>query len=258
MLFAEKTVSSDVAFGTTVQNRPTFPTDIAHDCFGNHQTPLRGVPQLGPGSYNNEDKSTFRYVLDHQPMSRRGYTFNARTEERKTFEPKTDVPSPDAYQMDLTHLPDKKRSFKPFNAASQRFHTRCKSAGAPGPGSYECDVKQNRQVHMLHNFGGRTKLVPLVKTKCMSLNTDKCLICLQTPVGDYYQYRKEILCATCYNFNWQWQEKFKRTYLQAFQKVRDCSYVHEHAGTSAKIQLVDDKVTKKLQRKEAYLSLYWP
>ncbi|CAF4390116.1 unnamed protein product, partial [Rotaria magnacalcarata] len=55
---------------------------------------------------------------------------------------------------------------------------------------------------MLHNFGGRTKLVPLVKTKCMPLNTDKCLICLQTPVGDYYQYRKEILCATCYNFNW--------------------------------------------------------
>ncbi|CAF4184196.1 unnamed protein product, partial [Rotaria magnacalcarata] len=34
--------------------------------------------------------------------------------------------------------------------------------------------------------------------------------------------------------------------------------VHEHAGTSAKIQLVGDKVTKKLQRKEAYLSLYWP
>ncbi|CAF5178913.1 unnamed protein product, partial [Rotaria magnacalcarata] len=234
----EKTVSSDVAFGTTAQDRPTFPTDIAHDCFGNHQTPLRGVPQLGPGSYNNEDKSTFRYVLDHQPMSRRGYTFNARTEQRKTFEPKIDVPSPDAYQMDLTHLPDKKRSFKPFDAASQRFHTRCKSAGAPGPGSYECDVKQNRQVHMLHNFGGRTKLVPLVKTKCMPLNTDKCLICLQTPVGDYYQYRKEILCATCYNFNWQWQEKFKRTYLQAFQKVRDCSYVHEHAGTSAKIQVI--------------------
>jgi hypothetical protein len=27
-------------------------------------------------------------------------------------------------------------------------------------------------------------------------------------------------------------------YLQAFQKVRDCSYIHEHAGTSAKIQVI--------------------
>lgn len=42
----------------------------------------------GPGSYNNEEKTTFRYVLDHQPMSRRGYTLNARTEQRKTFQPK--------------------------------------------------------------------------------------------------------------------------------------------------------------------------
>jgi hypothetical protein len=27
------------------------------------------------------------------------------------------------------------------------------------------------------------------------------------------------------------------SYLQAFQKVRDCSSIHEHAGTSAKIQV---------------------
>jgi len=85
----------------------------------------------------------------------------------------------------------------------------------------------------------------------------KCTICLQKPIGDYYQYRNEILCSSCFNFNWQWQEKFKRTfvvhlswissisisvcfffrYLQAFQKVRDCSYIHNHAGTSAKIQV---------------------
>ena len=26
-------------------------------------------------------------------------------------------------------------------------------------------------------------------------------------------------------------------YLQAFQKVRDCSHVHDHLGTSAKIQV---------------------
>jgi hypothetical protein len=47
LLFSgEENIQSNVAFGTTVLTRPTFPTDIAHDCFGNNQTPLRGVPNL--------------------------------------------------------------------------------------------------------------------------------------------------------------------------------------------------------------------
>ena len=42
----------------------------------------------GPASYDNEEKTRFSYVLDHQPMSRRGYSFNARTEKRRVFVPK--------------------------------------------------------------------------------------------------------------------------------------------------------------------------
>jgi hypothetical protein len=34
--------------------------------------------------------------------------------------------------MDLTRCPDKRRAFKPFNEASERFQTRSKSASAPG------------------------------------------------------------------------------------------------------------------------------
>lgn len=34
--------------------------------------------------------------------------------------------------MDLTRLPDKRRAFKPFEAACPRFPMRSKSAGAPG------------------------------------------------------------------------------------------------------------------------------
>ena len=47
LLFSgENTALQTVVFGTTATNRPTFPNDIAHDCFGNNQTPLRGVPNL--------------------------------------------------------------------------------------------------------------------------------------------------------------------------------------------------------------------
>jgi hypothetical protein len=42
----EEHTPSNVAFGTTALNRPTFPNDIPHDCFGNTQTPFRGVPNL--------------------------------------------------------------------------------------------------------------------------------------------------------------------------------------------------------------------
>jgi hypothetical protein len=38
--------------------------------------------------------------------------------------------------MDLTHLPPKKRAFKPFNGASERFQRRAKSADAPGYNIY--------------------------------------------------------------------------------------------------------------------------
>ncbi len=52
----------------------------------------------------------------------------------------------------------------------------------------------------------------------------KCVICLQTPVGDYYQYQNEILCSNCFNFNWQWQEKFKRTYESKFGHTWNYSF----------------------------------
>jgi hypothetical protein len=41
----EPTISK-IAFGTTFLNRPVFPQDIAHDYFGNTETPLRGVSNM--------------------------------------------------------------------------------------------------------------------------------------------------------------------------------------------------------------------
>jgi hypothetical protein len=38
--------------------------------------------------------------------------------------------------MDLTRVPTAKRSFKPFNEASERFKARAKSADAPGYNIY--------------------------------------------------------------------------------------------------------------------------
>jgi hypothetical protein len=77
---------------------------------------------------------------------------------------------------------------------------------------------------------------------------------------------------------------YKNRYLSSFQKARDCSFIHEHEGTTASIQVIkirffylfqmgfiilllsynynvlqkmNEKELRKLRQKEAYLSLYW-
>ena len=43
----------------------------------------------------------------------------------------------------------------------------------------------------------------------------------------------------------------------ASQKTRDCSDIHRHEGTRAKIFLVDPATVEKRRRKEAYLAKYF-
>jgi hypothetical protein len=44
----------------------------------------------GPASYHHDVKTSLSYLLDRQPLSHRGYTFNARTEKREVFLAKVD------------------------------------------------------------------------------------------------------------------------------------------------------------------------
>jgi hypothetical protein len=41
------------------------------------------------------------------------------------------------------------------------------------PGTYEFDVARNRKVQMFHSFGGPTHMIPIVETKCISIEEDK-------------------------------------------------------------------------------------
>ncbi|KAE8749606.1 hypothetical protein FOCC_FOCC003594 [Frankliniella occidentalis] len=51
--------------------------------------------------------------------------------------------------------------------------------------------------------------------------------------------------------------RYTRWQLDAFRKTRDCSDIHRHEGTKAKILLVDPKTVAKRRRKEAYLAKYF-
>ncbi len=83
----------------------------------------------GPASYNNEEKTRFSYILDHQPMSRRGYSFNARTEKRRVFVPKV-IEREECGLDHLFSIVDKLRSMFCFVHLNRltyqvRMHTKC-------------------------------------------------------------------------------------------------------------------------------------
>ncbi|CAF0847425.1 unnamed protein product [Brachionus calyciflorus] len=243
--------SKKISFGTGT-HRPTFPDQIAHDRFGNEQTPFRGVKEVGPGQYDNHIFTDFTKIK--KPLSNKGYVLGARTGQKDFYQLVDRAPSPTHYQ-DVTRK-DVKKSLKPFHSSSNRFKREASFVG-PGPGAYEHLVERNRSVQSLHSFGGRTQSVPHVDIKCTAKEDLSCENCNEKPVGDFYQYKSSVLCNRCYEYNFKWQEKYSRAYLTSFKKARDCSFMHEHEGTTAVIQKISDKELKKLKQKEAYLSLYW-
>ena len=103
---------------------------------------------------------------------------------------KVRAPSPTHYQ-DVTR-PNVKPSLKPFNMSADRFNSENKLV-EPGysvlllkhssvqifrwnilrPGAYEHDVERNRNVQMLHSFGGRAKTIPHIDIKCIVYNKIK-------------------------------------------------------------------------------------
>jgi hypothetical protein len=93
------------------------------------------------------------------------------------------------------------------------------------------------------------------------------------PVGDYYENTVHQLCRGCYG---DVLESKGEEALKGMKKVRDCSSVHKHEFpgrqprrlVSAEVvtrllftlnvfQIMSEKEQKKLQYREAYMSLYY-
>ncbi|XP_076304173.1 ciliary microtubule-associated protein 3 isoform X2 [Tachypleus tridentatus] len=210
-----------MAFGS-IQQRPLLPSSIPMDRMGIALC-SNSSPHLGPGSYDCEK----------------------------------DVPAPCDLQPDQSAIKTFKQNQIPFGIGTPRFLDYCKSEDIPGPGTYSNEMEQKRQYMIEGSFGGPITIVPPVTIKCVEENSDRCYLCRSSPVGDYYCHRKEVLCRQCYKNQWETENVLSKRKLMTFIKVRDCSFMHDHQGTPAAIQLVNAKDLKKLQRREAYLSKYY-
>ncbi len=143
---------------------------MANDKFGNEMTTITGVKDVGPGQYDNNEMTSFTHNLERKPVSNKGYSMGARTEKREFYSSEVRAPSPTHYQK--TEPAFVKPSLNAFNMSDGRFKKEHKIV-LPGPGAYEHDVQRNRNVQMLHSFGGRVKTIPHVDLKCIVYNTVK-------------------------------------------------------------------------------------
>ncbi|EZA51785.1 hypothetical protein X777_09542 [Ooceraea biroi] len=219
---------------------------------------LEDYPNIGPGSYNIlESFNTIKTKPCSHSISKKGYSGLARfSGTAKPVAHVEDSPSPSDYNVPSFPKFVKSQRYPFASTAERRIFDGNKN---PGPGMY---VKRKMwpekgEIRFEHSFGGRAKMQLGVYLKCCSRNTDTCKICGKKPMGDYWHLNNKIfLCRTCMTKEFQQQVKFKRQELALFHKIRDCSTIHIHEGTDAKVWLMHPALVKQWTRRETYLSAY--
>jgi len=168
---------SKISFGTTL-DREIFPTSVPHTRFGNDLMPIRGIPDRGPGKYENEEVSNFWYQVKTKITSNRGYSLGARTAKRFRGEISFLTPAPTAYQTATTAPREFDSSYKPFSSAAARFPVlkRDIEEVSPGPGTYKHNETRNRKVDWHQSFGGTPINLPSVtQHSTIDKNTEKLM-----------------------------------------------------------------------------------
>ncbi|XP_015117827.1 uncharacterized protein LOC107041687 [Diachasma alloeum] len=211
-------------------------------------------PNTGPGRY--DVLGAFKAVTSKpcaKSFSRKGYGGLGRFAVSITHT--EDYPAPCEYNV--PSFPAKVKEMKaPFSSTAKRktFDTNRN----PGPGLYRNITPIRRRIIFDHSFGGSVKLRLGVEIKCCKRNTDICGVCDENPIGDYWHLNNRMyLCRGCMTIERQRPRKHTKKELNNFRKIRDCSMIHSHEGTDAKIWRMHPGVIQKWSQKEAYLCSYF-
>ncbi|KAK3925002.1 Protein pitchfork [Frankliniella fusca] len=218
--------------------------------------------RLGPGAYSADNLGALYDVLNkvtskYGPCARTALRFRDVDQH---------LPAPNAYQqLDLGDQPAAPCAAAPFNTTTGR--RALVSSDTPGPGSYSPGA---------FSLPG----LPVTVVCGAGEGPGRCDGCLQDlpPGVEFWALeagaaavagagmqgqapaRGSLLCQACMLAARRQPRdlaRFTRWQLDAFRKSRDCSDIHRHEGTKAKILLVDPKTVAKRRRKEAYLAKYF-
>ncbi|CAL7937127.1 unnamed protein product [Xylocopa violacea] len=128
----------------------------------------------------------------------------------------------------------------------------------PSPSDYSAFIFPKEVQKLKYPFKSNNKKQILVGNTVPGRNTDLCKICGKKPFGDYWHIKNEIfLCRSCMNKEFETEHKYRRRELKQFHKIRDCSILHQHGTTTAKMWLMHPTLVAEWIRREAYLSSYF-
>lgn len=195
--------------------------------------------------------------------NRKGYTLLASKSARMPKDlVKNKIPPLGTYEVE----PQKpvKSAFQPFGSNTER-DTFKDHSNTPGPPTYSKSKDTSQKICLC--FGTDKFNYPSVQIVCTPINLAVCEKCLETPIGDYW-YRestdqtycrpcmKEELGAlkSCVKRNAAMNRKLAD--LGKFVRYRYCGFFHDHAGTSAAVQIMSKKDLIYKIRKEDYLASF--
>ncbi|XP_044748924.1 uncharacterized protein LOC123309747 isoform X2 [Coccinella septempunctata] len=163
------------------------------------------------------------------------------------------TPSPTRYEVTLKWDSGKECKY-PFNNSKEDDRRTYRLSSTPGPGTYHMCDWQCRKALTQDNFGKPTK-EDIIEMICVSRPRHECSKCKNICVGDYWHRDyTTFLCMPCWWEERKTSEIYNAKELKKFSKIRNCSFMHNHEGTEAAINLLPLSRLKKKLRLERYLN----
>ncbi|KAH8284981.1 hypothetical protein KR054_003443 [Drosophila jambulina] len=240
-----------------VVNPPVWPTvgflkKIRRDSLGNFvRDSFTKNPPLsaGPADYDIPSTIGFKYP------SKAGFSALANKMPRLPDCRELGYPAVGTYATDF---PGTEYSFT-FRKAVEKD----KKWMTPGPSTYARHLNYP-EGRLEMAFGSCRIIWPEVAVFCNPLNLDRCSVCGEKLVGDYFHNfsNDQDMCRPCMHAavaamkkcSLQVTERFSRQQrIKQFVPARNCSFFHLHDGTNATIERETRKVLRQKIRVENYL-----
>ncbi|XP_060531039.1 uncharacterized protein LOC132704800 isoform X2 [Cylas formicarius] len=230
----------NICFGSTVP-RSTAP-------IGSGLSPFQKIiaPEwfkTSPGYYDIEKYTSCLYPVLFKIRSKKGV--GPLASETRRFEEKISLRTPSPGRYDVIRERPCEESRAPFGTRSRIKFQPNKN---PGPATY--DTRQTKKCRKLKKATG-------IETICVQTPFHTCEKCEKLCEGDYWQMDySTFLCHLCWEEEKHLQEMHNVKTLKRFKKIRNCSFMHSHEGTTAAIRTLPPKKVKQKLRLEKYLDLY--
>ncbi|XP_057663484.1 uncharacterized protein LOC130898305 [Diorhabda carinulata] len=212
-------------------------------------------PKTGPGSYSPELVTSSMYKVLNKVRSIYGVPPLGTKTQRFKYRKRDSVKVPSRYQWTIPEERVFRSMAKPFGIGSAIRQLMLPNI--PGPADYNLQrIYVCRRPKYQYNFG-KPSMVSAVETICVPDPTHHCHLCGRFCEGEYWHKDYGLfICQICFDIEKATKEYYDPHFLKQFKKLRNCSFMHQHNKTKAKLRILpQNKIIKKFAI-ENYLDNY--